>query len=135
MSDPRTYEHHFETQMRRGDDSSARASARLAGLERRDAELTADVAERDEKLRQAELQNAEERAAVEDDELRATAREARQAAQEERLRIATTERDAALREVERRSAIASELSRQIPELEGEVERRDRDLERRDRDLE
>jgi GT2 family glycosyltransferase/spore maturation protein CgeB len=98
MSDPRAYEKLFQWQLRQ--DADNRSTERLLALERRIAELTAELALREEVARersrsqQARIAELEQGPPIESLEARLQAAEAR-------LRIAATERDAALRELER----------------------------------
>jgi O-antigen biosynthesis protein len=98
MSEPRTYEQLFDARMGR---EPGRSDARLLTLERRIAELTAEIERRDSELAGTRAELAESKRGSEDLVRRMKTTAARQRATGEELRGAALERDAALREVAR----------------------------------
>jgi O-antigen biosynthesis protein len=98
MSEHRTYEQLFDARMSR---ETGLSDARLLALERRIAELTAEVEQRAGQLAGTRAELAESRRGSEDEYRRMKTMAARHRATEEELRGAALERDAALREVAR----------------------------------
>ena len=124
MSEHRTYEQLFDARMSR---ETGLSDARLLALERRIAELTAEVEQRAGQLAGARAELAESRRGSEDEFRRMKTMAARHRATEEELRGAALERDAALREVargaERIDGLRAEVSagaETIDELRAEV---------------
>jgi O-antigen biosynthesis protein len=132
MSDPRAYEQILGAHLRRED--PGRSDPRLATLERRVAELTAELAQRDAELDRSQAQSASQRGADEDQALRLASLEARLRAAEQRLRTASGERDAALRELERKAAAAEKAEARVRGLEAEIEDRENQLRTSERAL-
>jgi GT2 family glycosyltransferase/spore maturation protein CgeB len=119
MSDPRAYEQLLSAHLRR--EEGARPDPRLGALEKRVAELTAELAERDAELERSRAEAAAPRGEDEDRELRLTTLEARVRGAEERLRTAAAERDAALRELERKAEAADAAEARARRAEAELE--------------
>jgi GT2 family glycosyltransferase/spore maturation protein CgeB len=115
MSDPRAYEQLFQSQLRQ--DADNRSTERLLALERRIAELSAELARREEEVARERSRSLQARTAE---------REQRQPIEslEARLRIAATERDAALRELERWRSRAEGSKARLVELEAQLSERD-----------
>ena len=130
MSDPRAYEQLLSAHLRRAGD--ARPDERVVALERRVAELSAELAQRDGELERSQAEAAALRGEDEDRKLRLTTLEARLRMAAERLATATTERDAALRQLERDPA--AELEARALRLETELETHKDRLEQVERDL-
>lgn len=118
MSDPRTYEQILGAHLRRED--ARRSDPGLAALERRIAELSAELAQRDAELERSRVEAAELRGEDSDRELRLASLQARLGAAEYRLRTASAERDAALRELERKATAADELEARVSRLEATI---------------
>jgi GT2 family glycosyltransferase/spore maturation protein CgeB len=147
MSDPRAYEQLLGAHLQReGADGPDR---RLVALERKVAELTAELARRDGELERSKAEAAGLRGDEEQRELGQTTQQARLGAAEERLRRAAGERDAALRELERKAAAVAEAESRAREIgielegsrgelaehQGALQARERELEEARRELE
>jgi GT2 family glycosyltransferase/spore maturation protein CgeB len=98
MPEPRTYEQLFDARMGR---EPGHSDTRQLALERRIAELTAEVERRDSELAGTRAELAESKRGSEDQYRRMKTMAARHRATEEELRGAALERDAALREIAR----------------------------------
>jgi GT2 family glycosyltransferase/spore maturation protein CgeB len=117
MSDPRTYEQLFESHLRQ--DADRQSAKRLLERERRIAELSAELAQREEEIARERSRRLESRGAEQENQ-HTEILEAQRLTAETRLGIATSERDAALREVERRAALAEGLKTRLLELEAQL---------------